>query len=169
MSSSSCRGANEAHRRLSDAMKFHHLGLLLLDSNCLLLLLKMFGLQEVSTAVISKADSPDNKCDTQSSRSSKLSLTLCCSFFSYCLLNFSSRQQNVRPEEEMPRPSRRTEQRERELPNGIRVQEEVEFVTDYSWRNFFSNINYAKIMQKLSKHLSFRICMLVTYKSSVSG
>ena len=59
------------------------------------------------------------------------------------------------------------EQRERELPNGIRVQEEVEFVTDYSWRNFFSNINYAKIMQKLSKHRSHRIWLLVQYKSSV--
>lgn len=44
-----------------DVMKFHHLGQLLLDTNCLLLILKMFGLQEVSTSVISRADSPENK------------------------------------------------------------------------------------------------------------
>jgi hypothetical protein len=42
-------------------MKFHHLGQLLLDTNCLLLILKMFGLQEVSNSVVSKADSPENE------------------------------------------------------------------------------------------------------------
>ena len=46
---------------ITDVMKFHHLGQLLLDTNCLLLILKMFGLQEVSSSVISKADSPENK------------------------------------------------------------------------------------------------------------
>lgn len=44
-----------------DAMKFHHLGQILLDTNCLLLILKMLGLQEISQTVVSKADSPDNK------------------------------------------------------------------------------------------------------------
>lgn len=42
-------------------MKFHHLGGNLLDTNCLLLILKMFGLQEVTQTVVSKADSPENK------------------------------------------------------------------------------------------------------------
>lgn len=42
-------------------MKFHHLGQLLLDTNCLLLVMKMFGMQDVSVTVVSKADSPDNK------------------------------------------------------------------------------------------------------------
>ena len=42
-------------------MKFHHLGGHLLDTNCLLLILKMFGLQEVSQTVLSKAESPENK------------------------------------------------------------------------------------------------------------
>ena len=42
-------------------MKFHHLGQLLLDSNCLLLILKMFGLQEVSVTVVAKNDVPDQK------------------------------------------------------------------------------------------------------------
>lgn len=44
-----------------DVMKFHQLGQHLLDTNCLLLILKMFGLQEVANSVVSKADSPENK------------------------------------------------------------------------------------------------------------
>lgn len=44
-----------------DVMKFHHLGQLLLDSNCLLLVLKMFGLQEVASTVIAKNDIPEQK------------------------------------------------------------------------------------------------------------
>ena len=42
-------------------MKFRHLGQILLDTNCLLLILKMFGLQEVAHTVVSKADAPDFK------------------------------------------------------------------------------------------------------------
>ena len=52
------------------------------------------------------------------------------------------------------------------LPNGEKHEEEIEQVTEYSWRNFFSTINFAKIMQKLSKGRSHRIWMLVQYKSS---
>lgn len=37
--------------KVSHAMKFHYLAHLLVDSNCLLLVLKMFGLQEVSNQV----------------------------------------------------------------------------------------------------------------------
>ena len=48
---------------IPDVMKFHHLGQHLLDTNCLLLILKMFGLQEVSVSVASKADAPENKYD----------------------------------------------------------------------------------------------------------
>lgn len=46
---------------IQDVMKFHHLGQHLLDTNCLLLILKMFGLQEVSVSVASKADAQENK------------------------------------------------------------------------------------------------------------
>lgn len=45
----------------ADVMKFHHFGQLLLDSNCLLLILKMFGLQEVATTVVAKNESVDHK------------------------------------------------------------------------------------------------------------
>ena len=45
--------------------------------------------------------------------------------------------------------------------------EEIELITEFSWRNFFSSINFVRIMQKLSKHRSHRIWLLVQYKSSV--
>ncbi len=62
---------------------------------------------------------------------------------------------------------KQTETRTVTLPNGEARIEEIDMLTDFSWRNFFSTINFAKIMQKLSKHRSHRIRMLVQYKSSV--
>ena len=38
---------NTRSRLTADVMKFHYLGQLLFDSNCLLLVLKMFGLSDV--------------------------------------------------------------------------------------------------------------------------
>ncbi|KAG2013965.1 hypothetical protein CC2G_010822 [Coprinopsis cinerea AmutBmut pab1-1] len=134
--------------KVSHVMKFHHLGQHLLDTNCLLLILKMFGLQEVAQTVISKADSPENN------------------FFRYCLTNLSKNPQVPRPEDEMIKPPRQIVTKVVTLPNGEKHEEEIEQVTEYSWRNFFSTINFAKIMQKLSKGRSHRIWMLVQYKSS---
>ncbi|KAJ2933682.1 hypothetical protein H1R20_g3398, partial [Candolleomyces eurysporus] len=134
--------------KVSHVMKFHHLGGHLLDTNCLLLILKMFGLQEVSQTVLSKADSPENN------------------FFRYCLTNLSKNPQVPRPEDVMIKPPRQIITRTVTLPNGEKHEEEVEQLTDYSWRNFFSTINFAKIMQKLSKGRAHRIFMLVQYKSS---
>ncbi|PIL37062.1 hypothetical protein GSI_00754 [Ganoderma sinense ZZ0214-1] len=135
--------------KMSHVMKFHHLGQLLLDTNCLLLILKIFGLQEVSTAVVSRADAPEHN------------------FFRYCQTRFA-RQPDTGglSEDHMQRASRQTTVRTTTLPNGQKHVEEVDLLTDFSWRNFFSTINFAKIMQKLSKHRSHRIRMLVQYKSS---
>ncbi|KAL6309627.1 hypothetical protein BKA93DRAFT_814558 [Sparassis latifolia] len=134
--------------KVSHVMKFHHLGQLLLDTNCLLLILKMFGLQEVSVTIVSKADAPENN------------------FFRYCQTNFARSMPSNRPEDNLPKSSRQTVVQTHVLPNGLKRDEEVDVLTDYSWRNFFSTINFAKIMQKLSKHRSHRIRMLVQYKSS---
>ncbi|KAJ3516201.1 hypothetical protein NLJ89_g1274 [Agrocybe chaxingu] len=135
--------------KVSHVMKFHHLGQHLLDTNCLLLILKMFGLQEVTNSVVSKADSPENN------------------FFRYCLTNLSKNPQTIRPEDDMFRnASRQNIRKVTTLPNGEKREEEVDLITEYSWRNFFSTINFAKIMQKLSKGRSHRIWMLVQYKSS---
>ncbi|KAF8592589.1 hypothetical protein K439DRAFT_1625938 [Ramaria rubella] len=134
--------------KASHVMKFHHFGQLLLDSNCLLLILKMFGLQEVSTTVVAKNESPDHN------------------FFRYCYLNFAKNAQTSRPEDNMLSPPRQTISRQTTLPNGQTTEEEIELLSDYSWRNFFTSINFVRIMQKLSKHRSHRIWLLVQYKSS---
>ena len=96
----------------------------------------------------------------------------CCelfrSFFRFCQTQFARRSEHSGPEDHMQRASRQTIVRTTILPNGQKHEEEVDLLTDFSWRNFFSTINFAKIMQKLSKHRSHRIRMLVQYKSSVS-
>lgn len=66
---------------LTDVLKFHHLTSLLLDSNCLVLVLKIFGLQEISAMVQTKNEMPD------------------CSFFRYIHLHAS--KGGPRPEDEM--------------------------------------------------------------------
>ncbi len=42
----------------------------------------------------------------------------------------------------------------------------VEPITDFSWRNFFSLINYLRVMQKICKNKAHRNLLLVQYKSS---
>jgi hypothetical protein len=44
-----------------DVLKFQHLSTLLIDSNCLLLVLKMFGLQELLSLIQSKHEKEDWK------------------------------------------------------------------------------------------------------------
>lgn len=48
------------HLRI-DVMKFQHLGAVLLESNIVLLILKVFGIQETAIFVQAKNDSPDHK------------------------------------------------------------------------------------------------------------
>lgn len=42
----------------------------------------------------------------------------------------------------------------------------MEPITDFSWRNFFSLINYLRVMQKICKGKAHRNLLLVQYKSS---
>lgn len=50
----------------------------------------------------------------------------------------------------------------------LRDQDEPEIITTFSWRNFFSTINFVHVLQKLTKRKCHRILLLVQYKSSVS-
>lgn len=145
-------------------MKFHYLSQLLVDSNCLLLILKMFGLQEVSTSVQTKNDRPDHKC-VLALTSLTRELTLRSSFFKYCNDRINPPSLNSpRPEDAMLEAK----------PPGARPgspkagdDDEVELITDFSWRNFFSVINFVHILQKLTKRKTHRVLLLVQYKSSV--
>lgn len=42
----------------------------------------------------------------------------------------------------------------------------IETTMDFSWRNFFSSINYLRVMQKICKDKTHRNLLLVQYKSS---
>jgi hypothetical protein len=42
----------------------------------------------------------------------------------------------------------------------------AERITNFSWRNFFSSINYLRVLQKVCKNKAHRNLMLVTYKSA---
>ncbi|KAK4703245.1 hypothetical protein P7C70_g2979, partial [Phenoliferia sp. Uapishka_3] len=133
--------------KTSHVMKFHYLSQLLVDSNCLLLILKMFGLQEVSTSVKTKNDRADY------------------SFFKFChdKINPSS-ELEPRPEDAMlvakPAGAHPAGQ------NDGTDDDEVELITDFSWRNFFAVINFVHILQKLTKRKTHRVLLLVQYKSS---
>ncbi|KAM0755828.1 hypothetical protein T439DRAFT_13398 [Meredithblackwellia eburnea MCA 4105] len=135
--------------KTSHVMKFHYLSQLLVDSNCLLLILKMFGLQEVSTSVKTKNERPDH-C-----------------FFQFChnKINPSSASE-ARPEDAMleakpagAHPSGQEKKTEND-------DDEVALITDFSWRNFFSVINFVHILQKLTKRKTHRVLLLSQYKSS---
>ena len=87
------------------------------------------------------------------------------SFFRYCQIHHA--RVAPRMQDERPRAASHFVLQSKTLPNGQKHEEEVEMLTEFSWRNFFAAINFAKIMQKLSKSRSHRIWMLVQYKSSV--
>lgn len=89
------------------------------------------------------------------------------SFFRYCYLHCSPNA-NKTPLD--PTAISKSPSISSRRQNTIQVikGEEVEIISDVSWRNFFTSINFLKIMQKMTKHRSHRTCMLNTYKSSVS-
>ncbi|TVY25608.1 Factor arrest protein [Lachnellula hyalina] len=164
--------------KVSNILKFEYLTQLLLDSNYLPLVLKLFAHQEMDKVVVSKTDREDM------------------SFFSFCNLNSKNAplandiEPEVESEDDAAPPPIKTR---RELPvaevddklpalafqegqhAGKReVAEGDEFsgeqpsepITDFSWRNFFSSINFLRIMQKICKNKAHRNLLLVQYKSS---
>lgn len=163
---------------IPDILKFEYLTQLLLDSNYLPLVLKLFAHQEMDKVVLSKTDREDM------------------SFFSFCNLNSKNAPQavDIEPEEESeddaaPPPIKTRRElpvaevddklpalafQEGQLAGKREVTEGDEFsgeqpsepITDFSWRNFFSSINFLRIMQKICKNKAHRNLLLVQYKSS---
>lgn len=136
--------------KVSHIMKFNFLSQLLVDSNCLLLILKMFGLTEINNQVKVVNEIPNFN------------------FFRFCELNCGQEPRKPKPEdtvmakqpfEGLPSP-----------PMGLThlnsTIEDVEFMDRYSFRNFFAGLNFTRILQKLTKRKIHRILLLVQYKSS---
>ena len=143
--------------KASHVMKFNYLSQVLVDSNALLLILKIFGLQELAHAVKTKNEA-ENFC-----------------FFKYCYLNGGREARETRAEDSLMSrhniigPVTVNPGTTSPPPGKLTTAEdgtEMEVVSDYSWRNFFSSINFTRILQKLTKRKVHRILLLVQYKSS---
>ncbi|KAI0405211.1 hypothetical protein F4802DRAFT_563522 [Xylaria palmicola] len=170
--------------KISHVLKFEYLTQLLLDSNYIPLVLKLFAHQDIQQVVDSKADHIEN------------------SFFHFCNQRINPGDKIVtdagdtEPAEESedeaaPPPIRRrrspvdTEEGQGENEAGAKQMNEQnssrpevdelgypvnplpqEPITDFSWRNFFALINYLRIMQKICKNKAHRNLLLVQYKSS---
>ncbi|RAL58482.1 hypothetical protein DID88_005186 [Monilinia fructigena] len=162
--------------KVSHVLKFEYLTQLLLDSNYLPLILKMFAHQEIDRIVDSRIDRED------------------LSFFAFC--NGSNKNTLITTEagsEDDAAPPPIKLQRDStscnadsQLPalafqegqHAARRDTEVEElgfpateansqpITEFSWRNFFSSINFLRIMQKICKNKAHRNLLLVQYKSS---
>ncbi|RFU27392.1 hypothetical protein B7463_g8937, partial [Scytalidium lignicola] len=162
--------------KISHILKFEYLTQLLLDSNYLPLILKLFAHQDIDRLIDTKTDRDDM------------------SFFAFCNLNSKqaalkleqaddSEEDDAAPPPIKLRRDDTVNQIEEQLP-ALSFQEnqhpsgEVdelgyptgeipsEPITEFSWRNFFSSINFLRIMQKICKHKAHRNLLLVQYKSS---
>lgn len=175
-------------------MKFEYMTQLLLDSNYIPLVLKLFAHQDIQQVVDSKMDRVEN------------------SFFQFCNLrskfkdrtdsdneNEDDDSEQVPPEDPSaaadadeseddaaPPPIKRRRSpppvdldmpdadADTEAPARPEVDElgyplssqPIDPITDFSWRNFFSLINYLRVMQKVCKNKAHRNLLLVQYKSS---
>jgi hypothetical protein len=173
----------------SHVLKFEYMTQLLLDSNYLPLILKMFAHQDVDQAVAQKNDRED------------------LSFFYFCHSNSdqpperapTSEVESVHSEDEaVPPPILRHGRHQNFHPGGSAVRnpspekysgpgpdfpdapppevDELGYptgplpkdpITTFSFRNFFTAINYLHIMQKMTRDKAHRCLLLVQYKSSM--
>lgn len=183
-----------------DILKFEYLTQLLLDSNYLPLVLKLFAHQEIDKVVESRTDRDEMRLVL--SRRMLFQILTACSFFAFC--NDNSKNAPVpdimeleaeeSPDEAAPPAIRRNRDlpvagSEDKLPAlafqegqhaGKRDRPELdelgyptteppypdEPITEFSWRNFFSSINFLRVMQKICKNKAHRNLLLVQYKSS---
>ncbi|KAL1970278.1 hypothetical protein VTN77DRAFT_5438 [Rasamsonia byssochlamydoides] len=172
----------------SHILKFEYMTQLLLDSNYLPLILKMFAHQDVDQAVAQKNDRED------------------LSFFHFCHVNSdhppepptSPGESSHSEDEAVPPPILRQNRPQGFItgsgsvrgPSPEKFSESVaefsegpirpevdelgyptgplpkEPITTYSFRNFFSAINFLHIMQKITRDKAHRCLLLVQYKSS---
>ncbi|PGH00669.1 hypothetical protein GX51_05655 [Blastomyces parvus] len=170
----------------SHILKFEYMTQLLLDSNYLPLILKMFIHQEIDRVVAQRNDRDD------------------LSFFHFCHVHSNQPPKiatspepeepdseddaapppilrNPRPQQSVPDGSARPESPQKlqssppDRPPPLPEVDELGFpsapapagpITTYSFRNFFSSINFLHIMQKITRDKAHRCLLLVQYKSS---
>ncbi|KAK2747086.1 Factor arrest protein 11 [Myotisia sp. PD_48] len=175
----------------SHILKFEYLAQLLLDSNYIPLILKMFIHQEVDRAIAQKNDRED------------LSFFRFCHMFSHqppdTSLSPPESEESTSEDEAAPPPILRHRRSPLPAPEpstngrtsptktgtlqqggateGSRVYEADELgyptapiedgpITDYSFRNFFTAINFLHVMQKITRGKAHRCLLLMQYKCS---
>ncbi|KAI9890903.1 MAG: Factor arrest protein 11 [Vezdaea aestivalis] len=161
--------------KISHVLKYEYLTQLLLDSNFLPLILKLFAHQDLDKAIECKIDRQP------------------LGFFAYCQAHspqqsedYPNQLEESSEDEAMPppirlarndtqRPPLDTQSKETNEPRRPPEVDELGHPTTelpstpislFSWRNFFSSINFLKIMQKIVRHKTHRNLLLVHYKSS---
>ena len=134
--------------RTSHVLKFEYLAQIMLDSNVLLLILKIFGLQEVSQSIASRSEARPF------------------GLFEYC---------RVVGAHDAPPANLQELLASAELRIGDVFERDTAWRAAlgatqagpaYSWRNFAACSNFTRILQKLTKNKVHRILLLVQYKST---
>ncbi|KAI9885462.1 MAG: mitochondrial Homoaconitase [Watsoniomyces obsoletus] len=154
--------------KLSHILKFEYLAQLVLDSNYLPLMLKFFTHQDVDKSVASYIDR------------SELGFFARCEAFAKgppgedddgddaCPppIIRRHREQVVPPPVLLQPPADSTDAPSKSLVDELGCAIPLSPITVFSWRNFFSTINFLRIMQKICKRKAHRNLLLVQYKSS---
>ncbi|KAJ6259728.1 hypothetical protein Dda_5366 [Drechslerella dactyloides] len=138
--------------RVSHVLKFEYLSQLLLDSNFLPLMLKIYSHQEVTASVATIADKKDFSQHTVPVPQPRN------------IVQSDSSDDAVPPP--IMRIRRVNTEPEPSLTQKVENSDEPTIITEFSWRNFFTTINFLRVMQKVCKSKPHRNLMLVQYKSS---
>ncbi|KAJ0425312.1 hypothetical protein BJY00DRAFT_275168 [Aspergillus carlsbadensis] len=162
----------------SHILKFEYMTQLLLDSNYLPLILKMFAHQDVDQAVAQRTDRDElgffHFCHIHSEQPPDISTDLEDSEDEAVPPPIARHRQEPAPSQPGTGPLDEAAQAFAEGPHRPEVDElgyptappPNEPITTFSFRNFFSAINYLHIMQKITRDKAHRCLLLVQYKSS---
>ncbi|CAI6329791.1 unnamed protein product [Periconia digitata] len=164
--------------KVSHILKFEYITQLLVDSSYVPLILKLLQLQEIEKVV-------NFKCQQEE-----------LNFFHFCRIHSRIGVEQETSEERVdlgsdsddavPPPIRMTRDENMSQESGVDQSTHLtvtqppevdelgypthelpkEPITNFSWRAFFTSINYLRIMQKMCKNKAHRNLMLVSYKSS---
>lgn len=172
---------------VTDVLKFEYLAQLLLDHNYVPLVLKLFAHQDIQQVVDSKTDRLENSffhfCNLRSKTHDDEDVHIPNPAESEIIHTDSEdeaapppiKRRRSPPRPDLPdMPEGDSQPQAGQAPTRPEVDElgypinplPQEPITDFSRRNFFSMINYLRIMQKLCKRKAHRNLMLVQYKSS---
>ncbi|OZJ05813.1 hypothetical protein BZG36_00857 [Bifiguratus adelaidae] len=130
----------------SHVLKFEYFSQLLIDSGCLLLILKILGLQDINTSLTSSKDVEEwNFTKFVSSLPHAVNATTTDNTIP------TTADRDNQPTDPSSNTTEQTTQSSSQTKNG---------------RNLFWTINFVRILQKLTKRKTHRILLLVQYKSS---